>query len=175
MARRVRHRHHAVDHLLQSWKLGVVGGVVGREHVDFPAGLPHAERANAVCEANAHLDARFVDGDVVHHAVGTRQIDVFEDAGGQRLRERVDVRVQLHLHVDEERFSRGNVAFPLDSDRFQRDALRGRGELHDSTRFVAFHAEAQRTTVESGKRGNRMPWGSRKMSIPTPLISTPTA
>lgn len=83
--------------------------------------------------------------------------------------------MQVHLHVDKQRFACSNVAFALDSDRFQRDALRSRRELDDAACVVAFHAEAERAARENSMGSYRMPWGSRKISMPTPLISTTTA
>ena len=175
VARRVRHRHHAVDDLLQRRQRRVVAGLCRLQNVQSLVVLADAERSQPLGEADSHLHARFVDRDVVHHAVRTRQIDVFEDARRVGLRQSVDVRVQTHLHVDEQRFARGNVAFSVDSDRFQRDALRSRREFHDAARVVAFHTEAERAGVRIRLEAYRIPWGSRKISMPTPLINTTTA
>lgn len=173
--RGIRHGHHAVDHLLQGREIRGVSRIAGLQNGQIFAILEDAEGSDALSEADSHLHARFVDRDVVHHAVRTRQIDVFEDAWRAGPREGVDLRVQVHLHVDKQRFACSHVAFALDSDRFQRDALRSRREFDDAACVVAFHAEAERTARENSMGRYRMPWGSRKISMPTPLISTTTA
>ena len=175
VSRGVGHRHHAVDELLQRRQRDGVSGIRRLQNREFLVGLEDAERAKPLSEANSHLHARFVDRNVVHHAVGTRQVDVLEDAGLEGLCESVDVRVKVHFHVDKQRFACVHVAFALDSDRFQRDALRSRSEFDDAARVVAFHAEAERAARENSMGRYRMPWGSRKISMPTPLISTTTA
>ena len=106
----VRYGHHHVDHLLQTREARVVARVTLVHHHGTLALLQHAQPVHALRQAHAHLHARLVHGDVVHHGVGPRQVHVLEDAGLQRACQRVCVGVKLHVHVQEQHLARAHVA-----------------------------------------------------------------
>ena len=76
-------------------------------------------------ELLAHAHAGAIHRDVVDDRVGSREVDVFEDAG--RVAHGCDalLGMQPALLVDEHRFARGDVAHQLERQHIERDALGG--------------------------------------------------
>ena len=72
----------------------------------------------------AHMQARFVYRDTVDHRIGTRQINIFKNAGRKYGVVRTLARIEPVRHVDENRFARRYVTHDTETQCVERNRLR---------------------------------------------------
>ena len=99
------------------------GGIGNRNHHVDVVIRPLA--LDAVAQLAAHLHPGAVDIGTVEHGIGPRQVDVLEDARGQPRLVGAHLRMDVLVHVDEDRLARRQVPHQLEAGHIERHRLGG--------------------------------------------------
>ena len=119
-------------------------GAAGFRNGDDGIDLARRHRGDdALGQCLAHVQARLVDGDAVHHRIGPRQVHVLEHAGVQLRVLSALLRLDAAVGMQKHRLARRNVALQQVAGALQRHGFAGQHH-----RAVAATAHAQRANAK---------------------------
>ncbi len=108
------------------------------------------DAANLFGEQIAHAQARLVHRDVVDDRIGTREVDIFENAWRVLRHRRALMRIEASVFVDEHRLAGPDVAHARKAEHVERDALRGQ-HVFGPFRRIAFAEHERADAVRIAK------------------------